>query len=266
MSLRWFDCDAGRVEVKDCLAGCPLGRRCLTKPTLVEIATEREWTGKASTTQLLNGTALSWLKLTQDYGISPKSRAFALLGTRHHARLEEVAKELGLPTEVKLDGEITGIVDLIEIENGEIVLSDLKTFGSFKVKKCLGLEEVTRGRWWCNPKLVDMLEVELQLNKYRVELEKQLGIIVDRMQIQVTVRDGGLWSATKSGITENMYLIPVSKMADEEVEKYFNKKAKDLGIALACGWTEKCSDWESWSGKRCEKICEVREQCRRILG
>lgn len=264
MPVRWFNCPAGQVEIAGCLEECPLGVRCLTRPTLLEVSKQREWTGKPSTTQLLNGTMMAWLKLTRDYAIDPKSMAFALLGTRHHERLEEQAKKLGLNAELKLEGEITGILDLLEVENGEVILSDHKTYGSFKVVKCLGLEQVTKGIWRRDPGLVDMIDVELQLNNYRVLLEKEHGLKVDRMQVQITVRDGGLWSATRCGVMENIYLLPVKRLDDDEVVGYFAEKAKNLKIALEHGWVERCNIWESWNGRRCTGYCDVSSYCHEV--
>ncbi|GAG88317.1 unnamed protein product, partial [marine sediment metagenome] len=43
---------------------------------------EREWTGEASTTQLLNGTMYSFLKIIQPYIVDPDDMAFAIHGTR----------------------------------------------------------------------------------------------------------------------------------------------------------------------------------------
>src|SRR4030042_4644218 len=104
MSLQWFLCpDKEVTTIKDCLQHCRMVERCLTLPTLKLISTEREWAGKPSTTQLLNGTMYEFLKLTQPYCVDPDSRAFSLAGTKHHAALEEVAKELGLPSEIPLN-------------------------------------------------------------------------------------------------------------------------------------------------------------------
>ena len=105
MPLAWFRCpDGSLVNVEDCLGepGCRMGQRCLTQPTLQFIARDRKWTGIPSTTQLLNGTMLEFLKITQPYAVDPQNRAFALLGSIHHQRLEVVAKELKLPSEIGL--------------------------------------------------------------------------------------------------------------------------------------------------------------------
>ena len=50
-----FQCpDGAEIAIGNCLATCRLGRRCLTLPTLIKIASgERPWTGTPSTTMLL---------------------------------------------------------------------------------------------------------------------------------------------------------------------------------------------------------------------
>ncbi|MBU1800635.1 MAG: hypothetical protein KKF21_19860, partial [Bacteroidetes bacterium] len=141
--LKYFICPNGlRTRIDDCLSSCR--DRCLSKPTLVAIARgEREWTGVPSTTQLLGGTRLAYLKLTVDYAIEPESMAYALLGTSHHARLDKVAKTMNVLSEVKLGGDNTGIFDLLcedETVSGDYYeLWDYKTAGSFKIAQALGI-------------------------------------------------------------------------------------------------------------------------------
>src|SRR4030042_1804166 len=103
MPLKWFRCpDSEVISVEECLDECRIEERCLTLPTLAYISKEREWNGVPSTTQLINGTMLEFLKLTQPYLIDPDSRAFSLSGTLHHSDLQVIANELGLPAEIPL--------------------------------------------------------------------------------------------------------------------------------------------------------------------
>ena len=74
--------DKVKIPVQDCLTHCRMDQRCLTKPTLVLISRERDWNGVPSTTQLLNGTMLEYLKLTKPYAVDPDSRAFMLSRAR----------------------------------------------------------------------------------------------------------------------------------------------------------------------------------------
>jgi len=244
---------------------------------------ERDWTGIASTTQLLNGTMLEYLKLTQPYYVDPNSRAFMLQGSKHHKALEEVAKELGLPAEIALSID-RDIFDLLEQEDGEYVLTDYKLWGSFKVAKALGVVAVGKqpdpsgerykvtGKWGKagTPKMVPAFahipeeannwEVELQLNRYRIMLE-ELGVSIKRMQVQATVRDGGLAIAYSRGVMRNIYRIPVLRLEDDTVRSYFTMKEQDLSYALEHGWSIPCDDAESWEGLRCKRYCDVALYC-----
>lgn len=288
--LEWFKCPDDKVcLVKDCLSSCRMDERCLTLPTLTLMAEERVWTGTPSTTQLLNGTMLEFLKLTQPYIVDPDKRAFALSGTKHHKNLQEYAKELGLPAEIPLSID-RDIFDLLEPENGEFVLTDYKLWGSYRVARALGLVEVgkkpdpsgavykTSGKWGkagepkmvsvfqSMPQEVDLFNEELQLNRYRIMLE-ELGIAISKIQLQVTVRDGGLAVATSRGLDSNIYRIPIQRLGNSIVIDYFDRKSHNLAIALDNGrWTVPCDDRECWVNergepKRCQDYCEVAIYC-----
>lgn len=280
--------DGKKTEVTACLNWCPLGDRCLPLPTLHAILWEREWTGTPSTTQLINGTRLEYLKLTCDYGIDPKDRAFALLGTWHHGRLQAIAKKLNVLSEEKLEGEVTGIFDLLEPDEqtkGEAyILTDYKTSGSFKVAQWLGLvghkvpdpsgavyqrngDGYQKGdpkmvtEWTPDPSKADLWSEELQLNNYRLMVEA-LGFPVSRMRLQVTVRDGGTFVAENRGIMEKMYMIPVKRLEDEHIETYFALKKQTLQAYLSLKEIPlPCSARESWAGRRCAGYCDVAEFC-----
>jgi len=286
MPLTWLKCpDTQLITVDDCLAKCRMGRRCLTLPTLKEITSEREWKGEPSTTQLINGTMMEFLKLTQPYTIDPDDRAFALLGTRHHQKLEAQSGPLA---ELALSGD-RDIIDLLECEEGAWTLTDYKTWGSYRVAKALGMVQVgkrpdpngevykTSGKWGkagdvktvpvfqpSGPK--DMKDTELQLNHYRVMLKDKFNILIDRMQIQITVRDGGLAVATGRGITRNTYMLDVDKLDDGAVTEFFSNKKEQLLRALRLNeWTEPCTDWECWDGTRCKGYCDVAVVCPKGL-
>ncbi len=286
--LQWFKCpDSQITEVKDCLNKCRMGERCLTLPTLTVLSTEREWNGIASTTQLLNGTMMEFLKLTQPYVTDPDSRAFMLAGIKHHEVLEDAAKALGLPAEVALNID-RDIFDLLEEENGDLILSDYKNWGSFRVAKALGIVETGKaphptetykksGYWGKagTPKMVpvfqrmpqeaDNWEAEMQLNRYRVMLEDR-GVPIKKMRVQVTVRDGGLAVARSRGIERNTCMIAIPEIDNEEILEYFDSKATDLTKALADGkWDIPCDEKENWQGVRCSRFCDVARNCPKGL-
>ena len=286
MPLENFICPDGQTSpIQSCLEQCRMKERCLTLPTLKLISTERVWNGKPSTTQLLNGTMHEFLKLTKPFDTDPDSRAFMLAGTKHHKALEEVAIELGLPAEVALNVD-RDIFDLIEMdEDGGLVLTDMKMWGSYRVAKVLGIVEIgkkpdpsgavykTNSQWGRagSPKMVseyqqvpteaDNWDSEMQLNHYRIMLE-DLGVPIKRMQLQITVRDGGLQVATGRGVKRNMYRVPVAKLEDDYIRGYFSDKSDALLEAMATGvCTEACNSHESWDGVRCTRFCEVWMYC-----
>lgn len=290
MPLKRFICpDSEEIEITECLNKCrrPEGR-CLSLPTLVEVfQSSRAWSGVPSTTQLLNGTLLAYLEITEDYPVDPRNRAFSLLGTRHHKRLEIVAKRLSEMSEKSVGA---GVLDLLTLDEtspdkGQYELWDYKTSGSFKVAKALGIvgEEIpdpsgevymkttryhksgepkTITIWKRDENAIDMWEWEMQLNDYRIKAEA-LGFPVSKMKIQDTVRDGGTYVATNRGILENIYLIPVKRLDDDFVKKYFERKRVALLNALALKqMPSPCDAKESWEGRRCvKKYCDVFDFC-----
>jgi len=242
---------------------------------------------KPSTTELINGTRLSLLKLTINYTLDPQKQAFALLGTKHHEKLEDAEF---LVEEKFEDENMTGVMDYWDEE--EEALVDYKSSGSFKVAKALGIvcrkERDPSGALYQkagsykvdgvavkfkkgDPKMINVFEADparidmqdwiLQLNRYRIFLE-ETGFTVKKMTIQATVRDGGLQVATQRGLDRNIYLIPVPRMQDEEVQTYFDTKTKALHEALRTGYAPKCNSEETWNRKRCSEYCEVAKACQ----
>jgi hypothetical protein len=270
-----FECpDGAEIEIQSCLKECQNCDRCLSLPTLRMIAEQRPWTGKPSTTQLLKGTREAYLEIIyDDLTMKPKDQVFRLLGTKAHDMLNKFSiNEL---SEDRLeDDNATGAFDLYDAENQ--TLYDYKTWGSYKVMKALGIEmvDVETGEFYKSgekkgqPKTrkeprqgtPDMKDTELQLNHYRTLIEAA-GFPVKSMLVEAVVRDGGTFSATGRGITENVYLIPVKRLPDEEVKEYFTAKADALTKALETGITEPCTNEERWDDRKCKDYCGVNMHC-----
>jgi len=248
-------------------------QRCLTRATLRVIATtEHTWDGIPHVTQLLNGTMLEFLKVTKDYAINPKDRAFALLGSSHHKLLENSSGRWGgadssspqkflatngFLSELSLNvGWMQGTLDLLEAEGNELTLTDAKTWGSNRlVRGNVGVFDPRSAS-------IGLTEVTMQMNAYRVMAEQEYGWHITRLQVQCTVRDGGLAVAVKRGVKENIYLIPVSLLPDEVVSAYFKAKANTLMLAVVTDrMPEPCSNTERWGGNRCKSYCEVAGFC-----
>ena len=253
--LKYFICpDGTRIEIAECLEHCPRAEgRCMSLPTLKVVGSQRPWTGTASTTQLLKGTREAYLEITEEFAIDPDEHAFMVLGTRHHQLLDKVAKKLKMISEEKLKGEVSGILDLLEPDDGgnSYTLWDYKTTASYKIANVLGLTD----------KPPDLRDWTLQLNNYRLMLEG-LGFNISQMLIQCTARDGKTWLATKRGITRNVNKVSVPRLDDDEVAGYFTAKNHALQEAMNTNTLPPMCDYEErWSGRKCKGFCAVMEFC-----
>jgi hypothetical protein len=260
-----------------------MGERCASRSYLLMARSDRPWTGKPSTTQLLQGTLCSLLKIKHPYAVYPDARAFMIHGTKGHKTLEDAG--VGDETselEVKFqEGDITGIVDGIETENGKSILYDTKTSGSFKVAKALGffVEDEPTGEFYKSGKRkgeekmrkilkrddskIDRYEWELQLNRYRMEYEAKTGRTVKELKIQCVVRDGNTYIARSRGVFRNVYFFKIRILPDAEVTEYFERKRTALKQAVKQGyWNEICTKEENWDSLKCQNYCEVAEFCK----
>lgn len=285
-----LECPDGKnTTVKACLKACRMGHRCLTLPTLTELTRERipkfDDGGRLqlSTTALINGTMYEYLKSTHNYSIKPKSRAFALLGTRHHQELSRWAGMLNLPSEESLTDDDRNMFDLLENEgsatNPVWVLTDYKTWGSFKVAKTFGITAVGAGHkeyytdsygkqryrtvknFEMHREDGDAFELEMQMNRYRLMIAEKHSVNISRMQAQITVRDGGLQMARQRGVDELMYLELVDFVTDSEVMEYFDFKQQQMNVAFDKDDVAICTARENWDDARCRGYCEIAEHC-----
>ena len=290
--LKYFICsDGGKIEIKDCIQqnGCRLGRRCLTLPTLMELSKVRPWKGVPSTTQLLKGTYEAMLNIKMDTAEEPCMMMYRLLGTQVHAKLEDK----DIPTaliEERFESEdgTSGAIDLFDTEGGWNILTDHKTCHPFKAAKALGLycevkdhptdvykqkttvtingEKVIRLKgepkvqkiWKTDFRKQDCNDWIYQLNDYRLKMQEK-GYKIDELQIEAICKT----TDDSIGITKQGYLIPIPILDDEVVRSYFTTKKENLFKALERGdWDEKCTDEETWNGKKCTKYCAVKEWCK----
>lgn len=260
-------------------------------PKLKAMAQQRPPDRPPSVTECLNGTCQSWLKRLKDYFVDPQTLVFALAGTMHHAKLEKYGK---LTEEKWLGYDMTGISDYREwISGNNYFLIDYKNFGSYKVKKMLGLSHrliddptgalyKRSGKWGKagTPKQVkefyiDSLKAQFeetawQQNMYRTFIEDN-GSHIEKMFVDITVRDGGIAVARDRGITLNSYLIEIPEIKKQWVVDFFQARRNMLLKALEKDEAPpKCQDAdldiphsfsETWSGNKCKGYCEVRHIC-----
>lgn len=295
MPAKYFICpDEIEIEISECLknGGCRMNKRCATRPYLRLIGFDREWEG-VSPSSAGNGPRLLYLKATHDYSINPQDRVWAAFGTSTHDKLGMHKYIHNVLSEEKMsDKDMTGIADVLEVDeekDGYYVLSDYKTWGSYKVAKAMGMrvvkEDVELKDDNGNPILLksgankgkpktkqeskivigepDLKGEVLQLNRYRIFFE-QYGFPISRIQIQVVSRDGGTYIAKSRGIDNNLYMIDVPIISDGTVHDFYNNLQGEVDIAFSSGYVRLCNDWESWENRRCNGFCEVSDYCKQM--
>jgi len=243
----------------------------------------RPWTGKPSTTQLINPTLLEYLKLTCNYFVDPDSMSFLFIGSKAHKLLEGSDTNVSILEERFEDEDMTGIADCYEEEDGKAMLTDYKTWGSYRIAKALGIyvkkHDEPTGEYYKtgdkkgqpktkvvseiihDPTKSDNIDSTLQLNRYRLFYQAE-GYHVDGMQVQVFVRDGGTFLARQRGIFRNIYVLDIPYVDDLEIRLYFDHKREALLDALATHtMPDQCDESERWDGVRCKRFCPVNNFC-----
>ena len=284
MSAIGFICpDNETIKFKNCFKKCRMSERCMSVATLVAMSEQRAPNRPPSTTELLSGTCESYLKRTQDYFINPQDRAFAIMGTIHHLLLEQQEVGDNVLQEEQLEGlDITGILDFYDKESQTLI--DYKNTGSFKAMRVLGIKNRlvpcplgTRykksGKWgqkgtlkkvkefYSDDNARDFGDWLYQVNMYRYMLELK-GYKVKHMKLQMNIRDANTYSAKDRGINRNIYFVDIPFLDNDIIIPYFIEKRDRLLQHLKDKSTPpKCSDEETWGGKKCESYCEVRGLC-----
>jgi len=273
--------DGKRINIADCLCSCPNQQRCMFLPTLRAVANSLDRKiSEPTVTELITGTRETFLKKTTDYSVDPASILYALHGQAVHS-INERHTQGSILSEERLKDEITsGQFDLFgKILNADDgVLGDLKITSSFKLMKALGIykQKIDTGEVYKSglkkgqPKfrselrfdgVRDLLDWAIQLNYYRMLLERA-GFKVNRMVIEALCRDSGLRIAQERGISKSVYIIPINKISDHWLNRYFQHKAKILREAIESKTLPLvCSFRERWGDKKCLGYCAARENC-----
>ena len=98
-------------------------------------------------------------------------------------------------------------------------------------------------------------------NAYQMLLERA-GFKVSRMYVQAICRDASLRIAAERGITKSVYIIPINKISDRWLTRYFQHKAKVLQDAISTDTLPPvCSFRERWNDRKCLGYCAARENC-----
>ena len=277
-----FICPSGeRVRIVECLRSCPSQQRCMFLPTLRAVAKSLERNlSEPTVTELIAGVRETYLKKTSAYAVEPSSVLYALQGQAIHS-INELNTQGEILSEDRLKDDITsGQFDLygkiLDADDG--VLGDLKVTSSFRLMRALGIYKVKvdtgeiykSGLKKGQPKFKtelrydgvrDLLDWSIQLNYYRLLLERA-GFKISRMYIQAICRDASLRIAQERGIDKSVYIIPINKISDHWLERYFQHKSKLLREAIATKTLPPiCSVRERWNDRKCLDYCAARENC-----
>jgi len=277
-----FICPTGQeVPIKKCLKSCVMKERCMFLPTLRAVANSLDrGIEEATVTELLAGTRETYLKKTTDYAVDPQSVLYALHGQAVHT-INENFTSGEILSEIRLNDKITsGKFDLYGkiIGNDDGVLGDLKVTSSYKLAKALGIYKVDvptgeiykSGAKKGQPKTRKefrydgvryVMDWAIQLNYYRMLLETS-GFMVNRMVIQAMCRDNNLRTANERGIDRTIYIIPINKISNRWLTRYFSKKASLLQEALKNHKLPPvCNIRERWNNRKCLEFCDARANC-----
>lgn len=282
MPAKKFICPNGqKVPIASCLAGCIQDERCMFLPTLRAIAKSLDrGIEEPTVTELIAGVRETYLKKTTSYAVDPQSVLYALHGQAVHT-INENHTDGEILSEIRLQDKITsGKFELFGkiIDEEEGVLGDLKVTSSYKLMKALGIykEEIETGEVYktglrkgqpktkkvlCYDGVRFVMDWAIQLNYYRILLE-QAGFTVKRMFIQAMCRDCNLRTAAERGITRPVYIIPIHKISDCWIHRYFQHKAKLLAAAIETNRLPPvCTAKERWGDVKCLSYCDGRENC-----
>lgn len=275
-----FICPSGeRVRIVECLRSCE--KRCMFLPTLRAVAKSLERNiSEPTVTELIAGVRETYLKKTSAYAVEPASVLYALQGQALHS-INELNTQGEILSEERLKDDITsGQFDLygkiLDADDG--VLGDLKVTSSFRLMRALGIYKVKvdtgevykSGLKKGQPKfrselrfdgVRDLLDWSIQLNYYRLLLERA-GFKISRMYIQAICRDASLRIAQERGIDKPVYIIPINRISDSWLTRYFQHKAKLLRKAIENKTLPPiCSFRERWGNRKCLDYCAARENC-----
>lgn len=254
--LKWFVSPTGEKHtIRECVEEGLLDEY-YPRSYLLMCAQERRWTGTPSTTQLIDGTRMAYLKLLCNYSVDPDKESFKVLGTKAHSRLEKCITLASYAEYELCHDNISGIVDLVEPHGKDLWLIDYKTWGSYRVNRALGWvkkerpmvdqdgapvlykrsgkgytagQQRTESYYEVDKDQADTRDLTLQLNWYRYMFESTQGNkVISRLKAFATVRDGNTHIAFSRGIKDNTYYLDVDFMDDNDLVKYFHGKRDAL--------------------------------------
>ena len=281
MPATCFSCPDGKsILFAQCLQTCRLQYRCMFLSTLQKLAQLNQHRKPFSVTELLCGTREAYLKRITNYAISPQEEANALVGTAVHQLHEQINPTQNILTEQRLHGTLFhGQFDCYgALLDEQHTLGDFKVTSSYKLSRALGFykkeiptSEVFKTgprkgafktvKEWRYDGVRHQKDWAIQLNAYRMLLEQE-GHSVSDMVIQAFCRDNGLKAATERNLQQAIYLLPIRRISNRWLTRYFQAKRQTLESALATKTLPPvCRSKERWGDRKCLGYCAVAATC-----
>jgi len=254
---------------------------------------QRDWSGKAHPTDIINCPRQAALKYTTDYPIILDRTVDAMIGTSMHRFFENGENSYA---NVRVSNElITGEMDLLEIVNGEGIIYDFKVVKSFPVKKALGFykedepildedgnvvllksgprkgEVKTRSVTKQDLAHRDVVTYTRQLNMYRYLFETgddiepnvlQKSYIIEGLIVMQLLKEAGR-TAAQNGIIHSSYAVPIPIVSNKNVATFIQDRAVPINDFMRGGELPGIPDCpqDVWEGRLCRDYCPVKDFC-----
>jgi len=282
--IKKYLCPDGKtIKCEECIKKCRMKLRCCpaTMPAHV-FYSQREWTGKLSVTQALNPHVRNWMAIKQD-GISKlEDNIYSMTGTVNHSLHEDAGKNaVGIETEIKLQDDLNyGCADQLEEVDGKYYLHDIKNKKTAQMYYLLDYEQIGEKKFaspsykQTGSKLKDTDDVVLQLNRYRMLLEKERNIKISGLFMDVVLIDySPMASPKRYGIRWQYFSVPVKILNDDFVMDYYIKADANIQNLLESDGPDKpcyeCDDWKEFGAEgsfnRCNYYCSYKETCKKYF-
>lgn len=279
------------------------------------VMNERVYNGKISVTTCAKCPREYVFRNKFPYAVDPDQMAYSILGTNVHSALEDDSIFSELKMDIELDVDMSGILDLVFVHNDELILADYKTWGSYAVAKHVGLESIEvpmldkdgnpvlykssrKGKyekgeprlekvWKRNPDTAENFGILMQLNMYRIMLERllQSGKIrilssegrplykVNALRVYCIIRDGNTHVARGRGIFSATDVVNVPIAKDQEVLTYHRTQSRYIKECMDKSEfatareilrdpPRKGSKEETMNGYICRESCPVAYVCK----
>ena len=175
--------------------------------------------------------------------------------TELRSRIDQIDREIVRLYEERM--QVTDEVGEFKIRTGRKVYDKDRERAKIETVRGLAHSDFTRKG------VAELFSQLMSMSRKRqfAMLEKA-GFEVKRMFIQALCRDSNLRTAAERGITKPIYIIPINRISNHWLNRYFGKKAKMLHNAIQKQQLPPpCSIKENWGGRKCLEYCDAKENC-----